>query len=394
MASIYFSFEYWLEHAIEKSLRIYSKLFLKNPSQPRPDEVKKILICAYHGIGNFILYTPTIAALKKYFPQAELDLQVGNNTGCEYVLDGAGYFVKLYNISNRGRWSDWINHIRKIRRSNYDLIINEFHSNSYFLALMVSFSGTKYRVGHVRSPGWPDRYGFIYNVPVKMAEAQHEVDRYFNLARALGVPEELLNLHPFMYVGSGDKEHVNKYLSSNNISSNSLVIGIQMGTSPTMRWKQWQPARYRELIIKLQESLPNAYFLMLGSKNEFDMIQEWTKGLKGNIIIAAGETTLAVAGALIERCALLVCNDSGLMHVAVAVKTPVVAIYGPTDYRRTAPVGPIHTMIRKDLPCSPCFKLEGDTQVTTCPHHDCLNIIEVDEVFNATIQKLKQLGKL
>lgn len=389
---MYYNFEYWLEHAIEKSLRIYNGIFLKNPPKPRPEEIKKILICAYHGIGNFILYTPTIAAIRKYFPQAEIDLQVGNKTGCEYVLDGAGYFTKTYDISSKSTWSNWINHIKKIRRSNYDLIINEFHSNSYFLALMVTFSAAKYRVGHVRSPGWPDRYGFIYNVPVKMQEAQHEVDRYASLGLALGIPEELLNQHPFMYVDKAEQAKAIDFLNSNKINKDTLVIGVQMGTSPTMRWKQWQPARYRELIIKLIEKFPKACLLMLGAKNEVEMIKEWTKGIKGNIVIAAGETSLSVAAAMIERCTLLVCNDSGLMHVGVAMQTPVVAIYGPTDYRRTAPLGKIHTMIRKlDIPCSPCFKLEGDAQVTTCSHQNCLNTIEVDEVLEAIINKLATL---
>lgn len=390
---MYYNFEYWLEHAIEKSLRIYSAIFLRKPPQPNPSEIKKILICAYHGLGNFILYTPTIAALKKHFPDAEFHLQTGNNTGCEYVLEGAGYFTKNYDISNRQSWSDWINHIRKVRRNNYDMIISEFHSNSYFLALMVSFSRAKYRVGHVRSPGWPDRYGFIYNVGVKMEEAQHEVDRYFALAQALGVNEKLLNQPPFMYIADSDQAIARQFLTSRQIKPNSLIIGIQMGTSPTMRWKQWQPARYRELVIKLTSRFPKAFLLMLGAKNEVAMIKEALEGLSGNIIIAAGETNIPQAASLIDQCDLLVCNDSGLMHIAVAMQTPVVAIYGPTDYRRTAPLGKLHVMIRKELPCSPCFKLTGDSQVTTCPHHDCLNTIEVAEVFDMVVKKVTELGK-
>src|SRR5262249_17437905 len=153
-------------------LRLYNGALLGKPAAPPdPEKIKKILICAYHGIGNFILYTPTIAALKRYFPHAQIDLQVGNRTGCENVLTESGYFTNIFDISNRGSWRDWWQHIRSVRQSHYDMIINEFHSNSYFLAMMVSFSGARYRVGHVRSPGWPDRYGFIYNVPVKMEEA-------------------------------------------------------------------------------------------------------------------------------------------------------------------------------------------------------------------------------
>src|SRR5712691_3188932 len=136
-----YDFEYWLEHAIEKSLRIYNAVLLGRPAElPRPDQIKKILVCAYHGIGNFILYTPTIEAIKSHFPNAQIDLQVGNHTGCEDVLAGAGYFSNIFDLSSRGSWRQWLKHILSIRRNRYDMIINEFHSNSYFLAMMVSFS--------------------------------------------------------------------------------------------------------------------------------------------------------------------------------------------------------------------------------------------------------------
>ena len=121
------------------------------------------------------------------------------------------------------------------------------------------------------------------------------------------------------------------------------------------------------------------------------MIREMASGLKGRILFAAGQTSVKQAAALIEQCDLLVCNDSGLMHAAVAVGTPVAAIYGPTDFRRTAPLGDRHTVIRHELPCSPCFKLEGDDQVHACPHHDCLMTITPQEVWDA-IAKVREEG--
>ena len=111
------------------------------------------------------------------------------------------------------------------------------------------------------------------------------------------------------------------------------------------------------------------------------MIEELGQGLGPRVRVAAGKTTIKQVAALIERCDMLVSNDSGLMHVAVAVGTPVVAIYGPTDINRTAPLGPQNAVIRHELPCSPCFKLESDAQVHACPHHDCLMTITPDEVY-------------
>jgi ADP-heptose:LPS heptosyltransferase len=123
---------------------------------------------------------------------------------------------------------------------------------------------------------------------------------------------------------------------------------------------------------------------------EEEMIREMARGLKGRISLAAGKTSVKQVAALIEQCDLLICNDSGLMHTAVAVGTPVAAIYGPTDFRRTAPLGDRNTVIRHELPCSPCFKLEGDDQVQACPHHDCLMTITTDEVLHAIARTRKE----
>ncbi|MCS6884474.1 MAG: lipopolysaccharide heptosyltransferase II [Acidobacteriota bacterium] len=371
---------YWFEHAVEKLLRLHNFLFLKKPGQlPEPNSVKRILICAYHGIGNFILYTPTIEALRRHFHNAVFDLQVGNRTGCEEVLSGSGYFEQVYDIPTDAPWRDWIEHISHIRSVGYDIVINEFHSNSYALATMVTCSGIPYRVGHVRSPGWPDRYGFVYNIPVTMQEAQHEIDRYYALALALGVEPPVPPVEPFIYLRPEDRAFAADFLNR-HAARGAKIIGIQMGTSENMRWKQWQG--YRELAELLLED-PQVWLLMLGSKTEAAMIRAAVEGLGQRVIVAAGLTTLKQAAALIERCLLLCCNDSGLMHVAVAVKTPVVAVYGPTDYRRTAPLADIHTIVRKGLACSPCFKLEGDAAVKACSHRNCLNTLQVEEVYSA-----------
>src|SRR5262249_46287935 len=131
---------------------------------------------------------------------------------------------------------------------------------------------------------------------------------------------------------------------------------------------------------RLVEDRPEAHIVLFGSAAEAQMIREMSSGLKGKISLAAGKTSVKQVAALIEQCDMLVCNDSGLMHAAVAVGTPVTAIYGPTDFRRTAPIGDLHTVIRHEMPCSPCFKLEGDDAVHACTPHNCLMTIGPEEV--------------
>jgi lipopolysaccharide heptosyltransferase II len=352
-----------------------------------PERVERILVFAYHGLGNFIMYTPALKLLRERYPAARIDLQVGNNTGCEEVLAGSGLFDNIYNLRFSEGVRAWIARAEAIRDTGYDLTINEFHSHSWPLALLVAASGAPFRLGHVTSPGWShrfSRYSFVFNLPVAMRENEHEIERYVDLVAQVGARSITAdNARTFIHLTEEDREFARRLLADGASTPARTVIGFQPGTSPSMRWKQWPIERYREVIDRVVADNPDAQIVLFGSALEEGMIREMIQGVKGRISLVAGKTSVKQAAALIEQCDLLVCNDSGLMHAAVAVGTPVTAIYGPTDFRRTAPPGDRHTVIRHELPCSPCFKLEGDDQVHACPHHDCLMTITSEEVLHA-----------
>ena len=369
------------------------KVYLSSLSAARfqPDEVRRILVFAYHGLGNFIMYTPALRELRARYPEARIDLQVGNGTGCEEVLDGSGLFDNIYNL----RYSDgvfaWAKRAREIRETRYDLTLNEFHSHSWRLGLLVAASASPWRAGHVTSPGWShrfSRFSFLFNIPVTMREDEHEVERYLDLVAAAGAARTSHSeARPFIHLDEADRQFARTFFNASALQDATAIIGVQPGTSATMRWKQWPLERYRELIERIVEETIETRIVLFGSASEKEMIEGLARGLGSRVTIAAGKTTVKQVAALIEKCDMLVCNDSGLMHVAVAVGTPVVAIYGPTDIRRTAPLGSEHTVIRHELPCSPCFRLEGDEQIHLCPHHDCLMTITADEVFQAAAGK-------
>jgi heptosyltransferase-2 len=374
---------------VESSLKVY--LSSLSSGEPSPVRIKSILVFAYHGLGNFIMYTPALKLLRQSFPTARIDLQVGNNTGCEEVLSDAGLFDNIYNLPFDSGPVAWARRASEIRKTGYDVTINEFHSHSWRLALLVAAARAPWRVGHVTSPGWSrrfSRFSFIFNIPVSMREDEHEVDRYLDLVAALGARGvSQVDSRPFIHLGDGDREFARQFFNAPPLNAAGTIIGIQPGTSQSMRWKQWPVERYREVIERVLADCPEAHVVLFGSANERSMIQELARGLGPRSTVAAGETTVKQVAALIEKCDMLVCNDSGLMHVAVAVGTPVVAIYGPTDIRRTAPRGEGHLVIRHDMPCSPCFRLEGDDQIHRCTHHDCLMTITPEEVVNCVSRK-------
>lgn len=375
--------------AAESLLKVYLE------SEPRaelaPERVSRILVFAYHGLGNFIMYTPALKLLRERYPAARIDLQVGNKTGCEEVIAGAELFDNVYNLPYSAGLRAWIRRAREIRETDYDLTINEFHSHSWRLAALVAASGARHRVGHITSPGWPaefSRYGFVFNIKVAMREDEHEIERYLDLVVAAGARRAALSeVRTFIHLTQEDREFARSFLGRDGNDNGVKVIGFQPGSSPTMSWKQWPIERYREVIARLMTDTPRSRIVLFGSAAEEEMVRGLAEGLGPCVTVAAGKTSVKQAAALIERCDLLVCNDSGLMHAAVAVGTPVVAIYGPTDFRRTAPLGSQNTMIRHELPCSPCFKLDGDEQVHLCPHHDCLMTITSGEVLKAINQE-------
>ena len=352
-----------------------------------PDKVERILVFAYHGLGNFIMYTPALKLLRERYPGARIDLQVGNNTGCEEVLAGSALFDNIYNLPFSAGIRAWLARAEAIRNTRYDLTINEFHSHSWPLALLIAASGAPFRLGHVTSPGWSrrfSRYSFVFNLPVAMREDEHEIERYIDLVAAAGARAAAAHdASTFIHLTEEDRAFARQFLERGAPGPARAIIGFQPGTSLSMRWKQWPIERYREVIGRVVADSPDSHIVLFGSALEEEMIREMARGLTGRISIAAGQTSIKQVAALIEQCDLLVCNDSGLMHAAVAVGTPVAAIYGPTDFRRTAPLGDRHTVIRHELPCSPCFKLEGDDQVHACPHHDCLMTITSEEVLKA-----------
>lgn len=346
-------------------------------------EVRKILVFAYNtGLGNFILYTPTLRSIKNFVPNAKFTLLLGNDCGFHEILSGSNLFEKYITIKENASLWKKIKCIYKIRKEKFDLIVSEFHNNVLFLIFLIIFANSKYRLGHISSSGWSNRWDFIYNIPVKMKDNEHEIDRYLELVYVLGASGQTIEKKPTIIIDTFDEEFVENFFNVYGINNNNKIICVHSGSSQNDKWKRWGVEKYSDLCNKIL-GLPNIKLILLGTSEEIDLVKNISSSMmKNNPIIAAGKTTVKQVAAIIKNSDLLICNDSGLMHVAVAVDTPVVAIYGPTDHVRTAPQGDKHIIIRKNLRCSPCFKMGGEEKVENCPYnYKCLNSITADEVF-------------
>lgn len=340
-----------------------------------------------------ILFAPALKVLRKTMVEAQIDLIVGLN-GTDVLFQESKIFDKIvhYNFKDR-TFKNIIRLFKRIRNSKYDLILSNFNGATHVLCWAMAFSGANWRLGHISSDGWNNIYDKFYNIKVPMKPKSHEIERNINLIEAVVPKVKSTDKKLFVTVNLKDYQFIEEYFKKNQIGAEHLLIGVQIGTNPNDRWKQWKVNRYAELIEKIIDRF-NATVFALGSPNEKDMIKRAFINIKNNLIITAGSIDLMQTAALISKLKVLICNDSGLMHVAAALNTPIVAIYGPTDFHRTAPQESIHQIIHKDMICSPCFKLNGPVKVLSCPHRNCLENISVDDVFKAVKNSLQQTNAL
>lgn len=196
---------------------------------------------------------------------------------------------------------------------------------------------------------------------------------------SIGVFDNGIDRKPEVYVSKEAEANAKMLLEEWGIGrGNFICVAPGSGSQP---WKKWGLKKFALLTDKIMETFPFEV-IFLGSAREKSLIEGIISGMVNSPINAAGKTTIQEAAYILKRSLLLICNDSGLTHLSVAMGSLVVAIFGPTDYMRTAPQGENDIIVRKDLDCSPCYRLMDSSQVKRCKDRKCLDLITVGEVFD------------
>ncbi|MBI4722153.1 MAG: glycosyltransferase family 9 protein [Candidatus Stahlbacteria bacterium] len=296
------------------------------------------------------MFIPTIKSFRNYFPSALFFLVTYKNH-----LPIFKELLLQFNLIDEfiafdGRYAsiaERIEYIKRIRNEQFDMSIKNFLIGINFI---IGLPKIPYRIGHISSPDFPMRGNWMLNYPVELLKDEHEISRNIKLFYA--------------------------------ISNKTNRIGMQIGVSGANDWKEWDVLKFGELANKLISQY-GVKVVLLGDEKAIEkgkMIENISNGQVLNLI---NKTSIIETAEIIKRCKLFISNDSGLMWVAQAVGTPVVAIYGPTDYRRTGPIGLQDKIISKSLPCSPCYKSPIDyVKVARCKNRECLASITTQEVMN------------
>lgn len=318
-------------------------------------KIDRILIRATNWVGDLVMTMPALEAVRENFSRSTLVVLarpwviplIENHPAVDRVLplDKTGRF--------RSDLIEILKVARLIRQMRFDLAI--LFQNSFEAALLAYLGGVRLRVGYDT-----DGRGLLLSHPVGRDDTilnGHQVEYYLSILRAMGW--EARSRDPSLVVAGKDIEAIGPMLSSGGIGPGDFLLGLSPGAiyGPAKRW----PADRFAMIGDRAVEHWGAKVIVLGSPGEKEICGLVTGSMKHPGMDLCGRTTLGQAMALIQRCNLVVTNDSGLMHVAGALRTPTVAIFGSTNPATTGPLGEKARIVRHPVECAPCLKQECPT---------------------------------
>ena len=333
----------------------------------------KILVLQTGGwIGDMVLLTPTLRALKSTFPQSKLALLV--RAGVAGLMATHPHLDEII-VDTKGRKPGTLRPfrqiIRRVRQGNFDMAL-VLHPTSFRNALIPFLARIPIRIGScVGGRGILLTNSHVHSLKL------HEVYRYLQALKLIGISEPSDALE--FWHSESDHRYARELLSLHSVDATRRVIGINLGT--TWQTKLWTVEKFAEVITRLQKQIKCA-IVLTGSSAEIELGKALERVVKEKVVNLAGKTTVMQLGGLIECCDLLLTCDSGPMHIAAAVGTPVVALFGPTSPLRHSPHGEGHYVFEMPVSCRPCYK-------KVCRRRDapnlCMNEIEAAVVADRII---------
>lgn len=337
-------------------------------SKPLNFEPKNIIIRMPNWLGDLVMATPILEDVKTQWPSAKITAMCQSNVAG--MLKENPYINEIFSFKKPNGWLPRDKDrdiLTTLRHGNYDLGI--LLTNSFSSALWFWRGNVNYRVGytgHFRSLLLSNAVSYPKNI-----ESQHLVITYKMLLEHLGVP--LSETKPTLYVSEKERKAAQDLLASHGIAFGDIVVGINPGAAFGSA-KCWLPDRFRAVTQKLME-FPHVKVVYFGDQAGLSLVNDICAEMPDRVVNLAAKTNLRELIALIQLCNVFLTNDSGPMHIAAALGTPLLALFGSTSDVKTGPYlnGKV---IHKRVECSPCYKRE-------CPiDFRCMRSITSNEVFH------------
>lgn len=294
---------------------------------------KSIIVIALNGIGNTLLATPLFTSLKRSYPLAKLSvLALADSAG---ALRGNPSVDEVIIYPGKEGFLKRMDFLRNLRKRKFDVSFYPYPNVNIMSAIIGQLIGAKQRVNfEYMLMGKPS--GFLDSVSVPVDLSKHDVDKNLDLLFPFGAKK--ISKELFIPISKEDKKAVDGLLKGKT-SKNDVLIGMHVGSKESMR--VWPTENFAK-IVELLKNHSNIRIILVGTAIEADLIKGFAQFQGENIISLISRATISQTTEAIGKCDLFITTDSGPMHMAVAAKTKVIAIYLGPHIKRTSPYGKEH----------------------------------------------------
>ncbi len=366
-------------HVLLHAVCVSASPFL--PARP-VTQIRRIALVKLWGIGNLAMILPYVRAVRSRFPKAEIVfLTLDRNRA---LVEGCTGVDRVFTVADQGLWRPLLDMLRlivRLRRQRVDLYL-DFEQFLRVTGIWARLGGVRQAIGF----DTPHQHrALLYHARVPYRDDRHMSEVFGDIVRSAGVVA--LHLPPFVVPRRPDAARRARELLAGAGSRPWIVL--HPGSGDNFPGRRWPVERFARAACDLHARI-GGMMVLTGTKEERAVLEALRQPLQQHgvpVLDLCGVADVCTLVELLSSCDLLISNDTGPVHLASAVGTPVVALYGPNTPFLYGPLGLHSRAIDHRLPCSPCLNnLSGKS--SDCRYPACILAIEVDEVVDAAVQVL------
>jgi len=334
--------------------------------KPFPEHIKKILVIELLRVGDLLAITPSLKALKKKFPQAQIDIVV--QPSMKNVLAEDKNVNRI--IAYKGNVSRLV---RELKEEGYDLGVL-FHPGSLRMSLALLLGKVKYRIGGTPDVGILYGRGFFLHKKVKPSfRWQHKVDDNLLVVAGIGAQTNDRRMH--ISVNKKATVHVKQMLRKNNVGKYEKVVIVHPGSE--YETQRWYPERFAEVADELMGKYKKKV-VFTGVESQAKQVTDIINKMKKKPLNFVGKTNMQEYVALVDRAEMVVSVDTSIIHIASALNKRIVSLFGPTLPERWGPTSRKGAAIQNKQVCTGCRRYRCLIKT-----HECMKSITSDQVKKA-----------
>lgn len=324
--------------------------------------INKILFITLSNIGDVILTLPALDSLRERFAHSKITVMVGPRP--KEIFKDNPHIDRLIIYDKHSRLKEKIKLFNELKKENFDMVA-DLRNSLFGMFLPARYRTSPLSVIPKEIEHMKDRH--LYKIQNLKCSRQSGIPQ-----KAGKIPKEIEPTKDFLNIRTQDKEYINQILKENNITDKDKIVVISPGARSHI--KRWSEDKFVELISSVIEEF-KVKVILIGDQNDISIAKYITGHSKYPLIDLSGKTTIAQLAYLLKKSALLITNDSAVLHIASYLNTPMVAIFGPTSEIKYGPWSRICAVVKKDIFCRPCERAQCKFRTL-----ECMQLIKAQDV--------------